>query len=160
MKLSSLQTVVFIVILTGIAYGTYSATIDQFPDLSGTVVGNTTVTNGTNQTIGTVYLYDNTNNTSNMSVIITNHTKIYKEDKDGKQVAVNMSSITKGSKIDVYTIGDATNTIPPQITSEKIIIKYNKKQSPFTTFFFKIKWGIRQFKKVILFQVFYSLKFM
>lgn len=127
MKLSPLQTVVFIVILAGIAYGAYSATVDQLPDLSGTVVGNTTVTNGTNQTIGTVYLYDDTNNTSNMSVIITNHTKIYKEDKDGKQVAVNMSSITKGSKIDVYTIGDATNTIPPQITSEKIIIKYNKK---------------------------------
>lgn len=127
MKLSPLQTVVFIVILAGIAYGAYSATVDQLPDLSGTVVGNTTVTNGTNQTIGTVYLYDDTNNTSNMSVIITNQTKIYKEDKNGKQVAVNMSSITKGSKIDVYTIGDATNTIPPQITSEKIIIKYNKK---------------------------------
>lgn len=127
MKLSPLQTVVFIVILAGIAYGAYSATVDQLPDLSGTVVGNTTVTNGSNQTVGTVYLYDDTNNTSNMSVIITNRTKIYREDKNGKQVAVNMSCITSGSKIEVYTIGDATDTIPPQITSEKIIIKYSKK---------------------------------
>lgn len=93
MKLSPLQTIVFIVILAGIAYGAYSATMNQLPDVSGTVVGNTTVNNSTNPTIGTVYLYDDTNNSSNTSVIIRKNTKIYKEDKNGKQTSVNMSSI-------------------------------------------------------------------
>ena len=106
MKLSPLQTIVFIVILAGIAYGAYSATIDQLPDVSGTVVGNTTVNNSTNPTIGTVYLYDDTNNSSNTSV--------------------NMSSIKNGCKIDVYTVGDPTNTIPPQVISERIVIKAKK----------------------------------
>lgn len=127
MKLSPLQSLVLIVILVGVVYGAYSATMDQLPNFSGTVVGNTTESNNTNQTIGTIYVYDESNSTTNMSVIITNHTKIYKETKDGNQVAVNMSDISSGSKVDVYTIGDATNTIPPQITSEKIVIKYNKK---------------------------------
>ncbi|ABC57877.1 MULTISPECIES: hypothetical protein [Methanosphaera] len=126
MKLSPLQTIVFIVILAGIAYGAYSATIDQLPDVSGTVVGNTTVNNSTNPTIGTVYLYDDTNNSSNTSVIIRKNTKIYKEDKNGKQTSVNMSSIKNGCKIDVYTVGDPTNTIPPQVISERIVIKAKK----------------------------------
>lgn len=128
MKLSPLQMLVLIVILIGVAYGTYSATMDQLPDLSGTVVGNTTsVTNTSNQTIvGSVYIHDENNNTSNMSVVITNNTKIYKETKDNKQVECKMDNITNGCKIDVYTIGDATNTIPPQITAERIVIK-NKK---------------------------------
>lgn len=129
MKLSPLQTFIIIVILIGVMYGTYSATMDQLPDLTGTVVGNTTGTpNSANQTtIGTVYIHDETNNTSNMSVIITKNTKIYQETKDNKQVETNMTHLTNGCKIDVYTIGDATNTIPPQITAEKIVIKNNKK---------------------------------
>lgn len=128
MKLSPLQMLVLIVILIGVAYGTYSATMDQLPDLSGTVVGNTTsVADTANQTIlGSVYIHDENNNTSNMSVVITNNTKIYKETKDNKQVECKMDNITNGCKIDVYTIGDATNTIPPQITAERIVIK-NKK---------------------------------
>lgn len=129
MKLSPLQAFAIIVVLIGVMYGTYSATMDQLPDLTGTVVGNTTGTsNSANQTaIGTVYIHDETNNTSNMSVIITKNTKIYQETKDNKQVETNMSHLTNGCKIDVYTIGDATNTIPPQITAEKIVIKNNKK---------------------------------
>ena len=128
MKLSPLQMLVLIVVLIGVAYGTYSATMDQLPDLSGTVVGNTTsVADTANQTIvGSVYIHDENNNTSNMSVVITNNTKIYKETKDNKQVECKMDNITNGCKIDVYTIGDATNTIPPQITAERIVIK-NKK---------------------------------
>ena len=119
---------VLIVILIGVAYGTYSATMDQLPDLSGTVVGNTTsVADTANQTIvGSVYIHDENNNTSNMSVVITNNTKIYKETQDNKPVECKMDNITNGCKIDVYTIGDATNTIPPQITAERIVIK-NKK---------------------------------
>ncbi|OED29696.1 hypothetical protein [Methanosphaera sp. WGK6] len=128
MKLSPLQALVLIVVLVGIVYGTYSATMDQLPDLTGTVVGNTTnVANSTNQTIGTIYIHDETNSTSNMSVIITKNTKIYKESKDSKQVECKMNQLVRGSKVEVYTLGDPTNTIPPQVTAEKIVIKKSNK---------------------------------
>ena len=113
--------IVMIVILAGIVYGTYSATVDQLPDITGTVVGNTTNNNNQNQTIGTVYVQDDTN--TNTSVIIKKTTKIYKEMSDNSQVQTNMRDLKKGSKIEVHTIGEATNTIPPQITAEKIIVK-------------------------------------
>ncbi len=121
MKLTPLQMIVMIVILAGIVYGTYSATVDQLPDITGTVVGNTTNNNNQNQTIGTVYVQDDTN--TNTSVIIKKTTKIYKEMSDNSQVQTNMRDLKKGSKIEVHTIGEATNTIPPQITAEKIIVK-------------------------------------
>ena len=121
MKLTPLQMIVMIVILAGIVYGTYSATVDQLPDITGTVVGNTTNNNNQNQTIGTVYVQDDTN--TNTSVIIKKTTKIYKEMSDNSQVQTNMRDLKKGSKIEVPTIGEATNTIPPQITAEKIIVK-------------------------------------
>ncbi|WP_455645732.1 hypothetical protein [Methanosphaera sp.] len=128
MKLSPLQALVLIVVLVGIVYGTYAATMDQLPDLTGTVVGNTTnIANSTNQTIGTIYIHDETNSTSNMSVIITKNTKIYKENKDSKQVECKMNQLVRGSKVEVYTIGDPTNTIPPQVTAEKIVIKKSNK---------------------------------
>ncbi len=127
MKLSPLQAFAIIVILIGIVYGAYSATMDQLPDLSGTVVGNTTSSaNTTNQTIGTVYIDNSDKNTENISIIITKNTKIYKEGKDNNKVKSSMKQITNGCTIDVYTIGDYTNTIPPQITAEEIVIK-NKK---------------------------------
>lgn len=121
MKLTPLQTIIFIVILAGITWGTYCATIDQLPDLTGVVVGNTTNPPGTNQ-IGTVYISDK-DNAKNTSVIITNNTKIYRETKDNKQIETDMKLLRKGSKVEIYTIGEATNTIPPQIEAEKIIIK-------------------------------------
>ena len=75
MKLTPLQMVVILVILAGIAYGTYWATVDQMPDITGVVVGNTTSSsNITNNSIGTVYVQDETN-TTNTSVIITKNTK-------------------------------------------------------------------------------------
>ena len=53
MKLTPLQMVVILVILAGIAYGTYWATVDQMPDITGVVVGNTTSSsNITNNSIG------------------------------------------------------------------------------------------------------------
>ena len=121
MKLTPLQMIVMIVILAGIVYGTYSATVDQLPDITGTIVGNTTNNNNQNQTIGTVYVQDDTN--TNTSVIIKITTKIYNEMSDNSQVHTNMRDLKKGSKIEVHTIGEATNTIPPQITAEKIIVK-------------------------------------
>ncbi|MCD7781783.1 MAG: hypothetical protein LUG89_03685 [Methanosphaera sp.] len=119
MKLNILQQIVIVVILVGICYGTYSATIDQLPDESGTIIGNTTTNNSTDGSIGTVYLQTDD---ANMSIIITNSTKIYKE-SNGKEVNSSMEALTKGSKIDVYTIGKPTDTIPQQITSEKIVIR-------------------------------------
>ena len=123
MKLTPLQTIVLLVILAGVTYGTYSATMAQLPNLTGTVVGNTTNNaNLTNQTIGTVYITDDTN-TTNTSLIIKNNTQIYKLSKDNKEVKTDMGQLKKGSKIDVYTEGDPTDTIPPQITTKKIVIK-------------------------------------
>ena len=126
MKLTPLQMVVILVILAGIAYGTYWATVDQMPDITGVVVGNTTSSsNITNNSIGTVYVQDETN-TTNTSVIITKNTKIYRESSNNKQLESNMRDLKKGSKIEVHTIGDATNTIPPQIVAERILIKKTK----------------------------------
>ena len=126
MKLTPLQMVVILVILAGIAYGTYWATVDQMPDITGVVVGNTTSSsNITNNSIGTVYVQDETN-TTNTSVIITKNTKIYRESSDNKQLESNMRDLKKGSKIEVHTIGAATNTIPPQIVAERILIKKTK----------------------------------
>lgn len=123
MKLTPIQTIVLLVILAGVVYGTYSATMDQLPNISGIVVGNTTNSaNITNQTIGTVYITDETN-TTNTSIIIKNNTQIYKLSKDNKEVKTDISQLKKGSKIDVYTVGDPTNTIPPQMTASKIVIK-------------------------------------
>jgi hypothetical protein len=71
MKLTPLQMIAILVVLAGIAYGTYSATVDQLPDITGVVVGNTTSTsNITNNSIGTVYVQDESN-TTNTSIIIT-----------------------------------------------------------------------------------------
>lgn len=127
MKVSPLKAVIILIILAGVVYGTYSATMQQLPDLSGNIVGNTTsIANVTNQTIGTIYLDDNDNNTSNISVIITKNTKIYKENKDNQRSKAYMKDLATGSKVDVYTIGDYTNTIPPQITADEIIIKPKK----------------------------------
>lgn len=123
MKLTPLQTIVLLVILAGVIFGTYSATVAQLPNLTGTVVGNTTNNaNTTNQTIGTIYLADDSNKT-NTSLIIKNNTEIYKLSKDNKEVKTDLSQLKNGSKIDVYTEGDPTNTIPPQITTKKIVIK-------------------------------------
>ncbi len=121
MRLSALQIFIILVILAGICYGTYSATMDLLPDETGTVVGNTTNnnTNATNQTIGTVYLESED---SNMSIIITNSTQIYKE-SGGNEVEASMDDLQTGAQLDVYTIGKSTNTIPPQITAEKIVVK-------------------------------------
>ena len=114
---------VILVILAGIVYGTYSATIDQMPDITGVVVGNTTNnSNLTNNSIGTVYVQDK-NDATNTSVIITTNTKIYRENSENQQVETNMKDLKKGFTIEVHTIGDATNTIPPQIVAERIIIK-------------------------------------
>lgn len=123
MKLNPIQMLVILVILAGIVYGTYSATIDQMPDITGVVVGNTTNnSNLTNNSIGTVYVQDK-NDATNTSVIITTNTKIYRENSKNQQVETNMKDLKKGSTIEVHTIGDATNTIPPQIVAERIIIK-------------------------------------
>ena len=124
MKLSPLQMIILLVILAGFVIGTYFATVDQLPNLSGKVIGNTTSTpNATNQTIATFYIHDESNNTSNMLIIVKNTTKIYKETNDNKQVETNITSINNGCMIDVYTVGDSTDTIPPQITAEKIVVK-------------------------------------
>lgn len=123
MKLTPLQMIALLVVLAGITYGTYVATMDQLPDITGTVMGNTTGgSNLTNHTIGTVYIEDESNST-NISIIIKSNTKIYRETSDNSQVESNMNDLKKGCKIEVFTIGDATNTIPPQIVSERIIIK-------------------------------------
>ncbi len=123
MKLTPLEMLVVIVVLAGIVYGTYSATVNQLPDITGVVMGNTTNnSNLTNNSIGTVYVQDDTN-TTNTSVIITTKTKIYKENKDNQQVESSIRDLKKDSKIEVHTIGDATDTIPPQIVAERIIIK-------------------------------------
>lgn len=123
MKLTPLQTIVLLVILAGVTYGTYSATVAQLPNLTGTVVGNTTNdANATNQTVGTIYITDDSNKT-NTSLIIKNNTQIYKLSKDNKEVKTDLSQLKKGSKIEVYTEGDPTNTIPPQVTTKKIVIR-------------------------------------
>lgn len=123
MKLTPLQTIVLLVILAGVVFGTYSATVAQLPNLTGTVVGNTTNdANATNQTVGTIYITDDTNKT-NTSLIIKNNTQIYKLSKDNKEVKTDLSQLKKGSKIEVYTEGDPTNTIPPQVTTKKIVIR-------------------------------------
>lgn len=123
MKLTPLEMLIILVILAGIVYGTYSATVDQLPDITGVVMGNTTSSsNITNNSIGTVYVQDDTN-TTNTSVIITKNTKIYKENSENQQIQTNMRDLKKDSKIEVHTIGDPTNTIPPQIVAERIIIK-------------------------------------
>ncbi len=127
MKLTPLQMIIMLVILAGIVYGTYSATMDQLPDITGTVLGNTTTeSNLTNNSIGTVYVEDDAN-TLNISVIITKDTIIYKETSDNKQLKSDMKQLRKGSKIEVHTIGDTSNTIPPQVVAEKIIIKKPQK---------------------------------
>ena len=127
MKLTPLQMIIMLVILAGIVYGTYSATMDQLPDITGTVLGNTTTeSNLTNNSIGTVYVEDDAN-TLNTSVIITKDTIIYKETSDNKQLKSDMKQLRKGSKIEVHTIGDTSNTIPPQVVAEKIIIKKPQK---------------------------------
>lgn len=124
MQLSPLQMIIILVILAGFVIGTYSATMDQLPDLTGTVVGNTTNNaNNTNNTIGTFYLDDDSNNEYNISIIVKDNTKIFKETEDNKQVKTDFGTIKNGRKIDVYTVGDRTNTIPPQITAEKIVLK-------------------------------------
>ena len=123
MKLTPLQTIVLLVILAGVVFGTYSATVAQLPNLTGTVVGNTTNdANATNQTVGTIYITDDSNKT-NTSLIIKNNTQIYKLSKDNKEVKTDLSQLKKGSKIEVYTEGDPTNTIPPQVTTKKIVIR-------------------------------------
>lgn len=123
MKLNPLQMLVILVILAGIVYGTYSATMDQMPDITGVIVGNTTNnSNLTNNSIGTVYVQD-ANGGTNTSVIITTQTKIYRENSENQQVETNMRDLKKGNTIEVHTIGDATNTIPPQIVAEMIVIK-------------------------------------
>ena len=122
MKLTPLQTIIFIVIFAGITWGTYCATMDQLPNLTGVVVGDTNNPSTiSNQTIGTVYISED--KAQNTSVVITNNTKIYRETKDNKQIETDMKLLKKGSKVEVYTIGKPTNTIPPQIEAEKIIIK-------------------------------------
>lgn len=125
MKLTPIQMIVMVVILAGIVYGTYSATMAQLPDVTGTVVGNTSSHNHTNMIRGTIYVEDNSQN--NISIIITNSTKIYKESSNDKLSEVKMNQLTKNSKVEVHTVGDATNTIPPQIVAEKIIIKKKEK---------------------------------
>ncbi|RAP45639.1 MAG: hypothetical protein BZ135_05490 [Methanosphaera sp. rholeuAM6] len=126
MKLTPLQMIVMFVVLAGIVYGTYAATMDQLPDITGTVMGSTTgSSNVTNDSIGTVYVQEDSN--ENISVIIRKSTKIYKENEENKQVEANMNQLKKGAKVEVHTIGDATDTIPPQIVAEKIIIKKSSK---------------------------------
>jgi len=128
MKLSPIQMIILLVVLAGFVIGTYFATVDQLPNLSGKVIGNTTSTpNATNQTIATFYIADESNNTSNTLILVKNSTKIYKETKDNNEVETNITAINNGCKIDVYTVGDSSNTIPPQITAEKIVVKKEKK---------------------------------
>lgn len=123
MKLSPLEMLVILVILAGIVYGTYSATVDQLPDITGVVMGNTTTSsNITNNSIGTIYVQDDSN-TTNTSVIITRQTKIYKENSENQQIETNMRDLKKDCKVEIHTIGDPTNTIPPQIVAERILIK-------------------------------------
>lgn len=123
MKLTPLEMLVILVILAGIVYGTYSATVDQLPDITGVVMGNTTTSsNITNNSIGTIYVQDESN-TTNTSVIITKQTKIYKENSENQQIETNMRDLKKGCKVEINTIGDPTNTIPPQIVAERILIK-------------------------------------
>ena len=127
MKVSPLKAIVIIIILAGVVYGTYSATVNQLPDLSGNIVGNTTaIANSTNQSIGTIYIDDQNNESSNISVVITKNTKIYKE-VDNQKVNVSLRDLKTGSRVEVYTIGKYSNTIPPHITAEEIDIKPNKK---------------------------------
>lgn len=125
MKLTPLQMIVMIVILAGIAYGTYSATMAQLPDITGTVVGNTSSHNQTNMIRGTIYVEDESHN--NVSIIITNETKIYREEKNDELSNAKINHLTKNSKVEIHTVGEATNTIPPQIVAEKIIIKKKEK---------------------------------
>lgn len=129
MKLTPLQTIILIVVLAGFVIGTYSATMDLLPDISDARVVGTTTGSPTlkNHTISTLYVKDDTNQTSDKSIIVKEDTKIFIENSDNKQVETNITAIKNGTKIDVYTIGDPTNTIPPQITAEKIVVKQNKK---------------------------------
>ena len=123
MKLTPLQTIALLVILAGVVYGTYSATVDQLPDLTGTVMGNTTNNaNITNDTIGNIYITDEKNE-SNTLIIVKNSTQIFKQTKDDQLVKAGIEQLKNGSKVEVYTIGKATNPLPPQIVAEKIVVK-------------------------------------
>lgn len=122
MKLTPLEMIVLFVVLAGIVYGTYSATMDQLPDITGTVMGSTTDSSDiANDSIGTAYVQGDSN--GNISVVIVRDTKIYVENADNKEVETNINQLKKGCKVEVHTIGDATDTIPPQIVAEKIVIK-------------------------------------
>ena len=123
MKLTPLQTIALLVILAGVVYGTYSATVDQLPDLTGTVMGNTTNNaNITNDTIGNIYITDEKNESDTL-IIVKNSTQIFKQTKDDQLVKAGIEQLKNGSKVEVYTVGKPTNTLPPQIVAEKIVVK-------------------------------------
>ena len=112
------------VMFMGVVYGAIVATGGEHSDMTGTVVGVCTGDNNSTDSNSILVngVVTNGNQPGNVSVRITNETKILIKDGN-KQTSASFGNLQSGQSVDIKFTGPILQSYPPQATGSEVIIK-------------------------------------
>jgi len=112
------------VMFMGVVYGAIVATGGEHSDMNGTVVGVCTGDNNSTDSNSILVngVVTNGNQPGNVSVRITNETKILIKDGN-KQTSASFGNLQSGQSVDIKFTGPILESYPPQATGSEVIIK-------------------------------------
>ena len=112
------------VMFMGVVYGAIVATGGEHSDMTGSVVGVCTGDNNSTDSNSILVngVVTNGNQPGNVSVRITNETKILIKDGN-KQTSASFGNLQSGQSVDIKFTGPILQSYPPQATGSEVIIK-------------------------------------
>lgn len=111
------------VMFMGVVYGAIVATGGEHWDMTGTIVGVCTADNNSTDSNSILVqgLVTSGNQQANVTVRITNETKLYT--KNGNQrTQINFSDLKSGQSVDVLFKGPIIQSYPPQASGSQVVI--------------------------------------
>lgn len=115
--------VMLFVMFMGVVYGAIVATGGEHWDMTGTIVGVCTADNNSTDANSILVqgLVTSGNQQANVTVRITNETKLYT--KNGNQrTQINFSDLKSGQSVDVLFKGPIIQSYPPQASGSQVVI--------------------------------------
>lgn len=115
--------VMLFVMFMGVVYGAIVATGGEHWDMTGTIVGVCTADNNSTDSNSILVqgLVTSGNQQANVTVRITNETKLYT--KNGNQrTQINFSDLKSGQSVDVLFKGPIIQSYPPQASGSQVVI--------------------------------------
>lgn len=115
--------VMLFVMFMGVVYGAIVATGGEHWDMTGTIVGVCTADNNSTDANSILVqgLVTSGNQQANVTVRITNETKLYT--KNGNQrTQINFSDLKSGQSVDILFKGPIIQSYPPQASGSQVVI--------------------------------------